>query len=154
MYKRQLLERALNPKERAKLGAHYTPRAYVERLVGPTIMEPLREDWLGARTAAMEAAEACDREKARRLVEAFHGQLAQTKVLDPACGTGNFLYVALARMKELEGEVLELLEELGDERYLAELSGHTITPENFLGIEINPRAAEICLLYTSPSPRD
>jgi hypothetical protein len=141
-----LLERALNPKERAKLGAHYTPRAYVERLVGPTIMEPLREDWLGARTAAMEAAEAGDRETARKLVEAFHTKLAQTKVLDPACGTGNFLYVAMARMKELEGEVLELLEELGDARYLAELSGHTITPENFLGIEINPRAAEIAQL--------
>jgi len=141
-----LLERALNPKERAKLGAHYTPRAYVERLVGPTIMEPLREDWLGARTAAMEAAEAGDREKARKLIEAFHTQLSQTKVLDPACGTGNFLYVAMARMKELEGEVLELLEELGDARYLAELSGHTITPENFLGIEINPRAAEIAQL--------
>ncbi|WP_156681162.1 class I SAM-dependent DNA methyltransferase [Sphingomonas profundi] len=141
-----LLERALNPKERAKLGAHYTPRAYVERLVGPTIMEPLREDWLGARTSAMEAAEAGDREKARLLVEAFHTKLAQTKVLDPACGTGNFLYVAMARMKELEGEVLELLEELGDARYLAELGGHTITPENFLGIEINPRAAAIAQL--------
>jgi hypothetical protein len=141
-----LLERALNPKERAKLGAHYTPRAYVERLVQPTIMEPLREDWLGARTAAMEAAEAGDKEKARRLVEEFHGKLARTKVLDPACGTGNFLYVALARMKELEGEVLELLEELGDRQYLAEISGHTVTPENFLGIELNPRAAEIAQL--------
>lgn len=141
-----LLERALDPKERSKLGAHYTPRAYVERLVGPTIMEPLREDWLGTRTAAMEAAEAGDREKARLLVEAFHTKLAQTRVLDPACGTGNFLYVAMARMKELEGEVLELLEELGDAQYLAELAGHTITPENFLGIEINPRAAEIAQL--------
>jgi hypothetical protein len=141
-----LLERALNPKERAKLGAHYTPRAYVERLVQPTIMEPLREDWLGARTAAMEAAEGGDKEKARQLVETFHGKLAQTKVLDPACGTGNFLYVAMARMKELEGEVLELLEELGDRQYLAEISGHTITPENFLGIEVNPRAAEIAQL--------
>lgn len=141
-----LLERALNPKERAQLGAHYTPRAYVERLVQPTIMEPLREDWLGARTAAMEAAEAGDKEKARRLVEDFHGKLARTKVLDPACGTGNFLYVAMARMKELEGEVLELLEELGDRQYLAEISGHTITPENFLGIEINPRAAAIAQL--------
>ena len=49
----------------------------------------------------------------------------------------------MARMKELEGEVLELLKELGDNQYLAELSGHTITPENFLGIEINPRAAAI-----------
>jgi len=141
-----LLERALNVKERAKLGAHYTPRAYVERLVGPTIVEPLREDWLGARTAAMEAAEAGDREKARLLVEAFHTKLSQTKVLDPACGTGNFLYVAMARMKELEGEVLELLEELGDAQYLAEIAGHTITPENFLGIEINPRAAAIAQL--------
>jgi len=141
-----LLERALNPKERAKLGAHYTPRAYVERLVGPTIMEPLRDDWSGTRTAATQAAEAGDKEGARKLVEAFHGKLAQTRVLDPACGTGNFLYVAMARMKELEGEVLELLQELGDDQYLAEISGHTITPENFLGIEINPRAAAIAQL--------
>lgn len=141
-----LLERALNVKERAKLGAHYTPRAYVERLVGPTIMEPLRDDWLGARTAATEAAEAGDKERARKIVETFHGKLARTKVLDPACGTGNFLYVAMARMKELEGEVLELLQELGDDQYLAEMSGHTITPENFLGIEINPRAAAIAQL--------
>jgi hypothetical protein len=64
-----LLERALNPKERATLGAHYTPRTYVERLVGPTIMEPLRADWEGARTAATLAAEAGDKEKARREVE-------------------------------------------------------------------------------------
>lgn len=141
-----LLERALNPKERAKLGAHYTPRAYVERLVGPTIMEPLRDDWSGARTAATQAAEAGDREAARKIVKAFHRKLAQTKVLDPACGTGNFLYVSMARMKELEGEVLELLEELGDDQYLAEISGHTITAENFLGIEINPRAANIAQL--------
>jgi hypothetical protein len=141
-----LLERALNPKERAKLGAHYTPTAYVERLVEPTIMEPLKEDWLGVRTAAAEMAEAGDKETARKLVEDFHSKLARTKVLDPACGTGNFLYVAMARMKELEGEVLELLEELGDRQYLAEISGHTITPENFLGIEINQRAAAIAQL--------
>jgi hypothetical protein len=141
-----LLERALDVKERAKLGAHYTPRAYVERLVGPTVMEPLRDDWSGARAAATQAAEAGDKEAARKTVETFHGKLARTKVLDPACGTGNFLYVAMARMKELEGEVLELLEELGDDQYLAEISGHTITPENFLGIEINPRAANIAQL--------
>ncbi len=47
------------------------------------------------------------------MIEKFHAQLAQTKVLDPACGTGNFLYVALARMKELEGEVIGRLAELG-----------------------------------------
>lgn len=141
-----LLERALDPKERSKLGAHYTPRAYVERLIGPTIIEPLRADWDGVRASAAKLIDENEPEAARELVEKFHGQLARTRVLDPACGTGNFLYVAMARMKELEGEVLDLLLELGDDQYVAELSGHTITPENFLGIEINPRAAEIAQL--------
>ncbi len=141
-----LLERALNPKERAKLGAHYTPRAYVERLVGPTIIEPLRADWAGVRVAATELIDQGKADEARRTVETFHTRLAQTRVLDPACGTGNFLYVAMARMKELEGEVLDLLVDLGDDQYLAELTGHTITPENFLGIEVNPRAAAIAQL--------
>lgn len=141
-----LLERALNAKERAKLGAHYTPRAYVERLVGPTIIEPLRADWAGVRVAASELIDQGKAVEARRTVETFHTRLAQTRVLDPACGTGNFLYVAMARMKELEGEVLDLLVDLGDDQYLAELTGHTITPENFLGIEINPRAAAIAQL--------
>lgn len=141
-----LLERALNPKERAKLGAHYTPRAYVERLIFPTIMEPLRAEWDGVRGAAATLIDEGKAGEALAHVEAFHARLAQTKVLDPACGTGNFLYVAMARMKELEGEVLDLLVELGDDQYVAEITGHTITPENFLGIEINPRAAAIAQL--------
>ena len=145
-----LLERALNPKERSKLGAHYTPRAYVERLIGPAIMQPLRGDWDAVRTAATALIDADKTAEARDLVQAFHTKLAATRVLDPACGTGNFLYVALARMKELEGEVLELLEDLASEddeyQYTADLTGHTITPENFLGIEVNPRAVEIAQL--------
>ena len=40
-----LLEQALNKDERRKLGAHYTPRAYVERLVIATVIEPLRDEW-------------------------------------------------------------------------------------------------------------
>lgn len=141
-----LLERALDGKERAKLGAHYTPRAYVERLVLPTVIEPLRADWAGVQAAAASLIEAGKDDEAKAVVEKFHGALAQTKVLDPACGTGNFLYVALARMKELEGEVVSFLTELGDVDYVLGLSGHTITPENFLGIEINPRAAAIAQL--------
>ena len=141
-----LLERALDGKERAKLGAHYTPRAYVERLVLPTVIEPLRADWAGVQAAAASLIEADKDDEAKAVVEKFHGALAQTKVLDPACGTGNFLYVALARMKELEGEVVSFLTELGDVDYVLGLSGHTITPENFLGIEINPRAAAIAQL--------
>ncbi len=141
-----LLERALDGKERAKLGAHYTPRAYVERLVLPTVIEPLRADWAGVQAAAASLIEDGKNDEAKAVVEKFHGALAQTKVLDPACGTGNFLYVALARMKELEGEVVSFLTEIGDVDYVLGLSGHTITPENFLGIEINPRAAAIAQL--------
>jgi hypothetical protein len=98
------------------------------------------------RGAAATLIEEGKADEAKAFVEGFHARLAQTKVLDPACGTGNFLYVAMARMKELEGEVLDLLVELGDDQYVAELTGHTITPENFLGIEINPRAAAIAQL--------
>jgi hypothetical protein len=105
-----------------------------------------RADWIGVQGEAADLIEAGKADAARAVVEKFHGQLAQTKVLDPACGTGNFLYVALARMKELEGEVVSLLTELGDRDYVLGLSGHTITPENFLGIEINPRAAAIAQL--------
>jgi hypothetical protein len=141
-----LLERALDPKDRTKLGAHYTPRAYVERLVMPTIIEPLRSDWIGVRAAAAKLLEGGDIAEAKRHIESFHAKLAQMKVLDPACGTGNFLYVAMARMKELESEVLDLLSDLGDHQYVAEISGHTITPENFFGIEVNPRAAAIAQL--------
>ncbi len=141
-----LLERALDAKERAKLGAHYTPRAYVERLIGPTIIEPLRADWDAVRAASGQLIDEERIDEARALVETFHTRLSQTKVLDPACGTGNFLYVAMARMTDLEGEVVERLVALGDNQYVAELTGHTITPENFLGIEINPRAAAIAQL--------
>jgi hypothetical protein len=141
-----LLERALDPKERAKLGAHYTPRAWVERLVMPTIIEPLRAEWLSVQTAAVDLLGQNKRDAALKAVEAFHTKLAQTKVLDPACGTGNFLYVAMARMKELEGEVISLLVELDSQQHVLEITGHTITPENFLGMEVNPRAAAIAQL--------
>jgi len=74
-----LLERALSSKDRAKLGAHYTPRAYVERLIAPTIMEPLRADWNGVRGAAGSLIEEGKPEEALRKVEEFHARLAQTE---------------------------------------------------------------------------
>lgn len=138
-----LLERALDTRERHKLGAHYTPRAYVERLVVPTIIEPLTADWKIAQAEAEQLMREGKPAEARKSVRAFHQQLCQTRVLDPACGTGNFLYVAMELMKRLEGEVLEYLVDLGEKQYLLELSGHTVDPHQFLGLEINPRAVQI-----------
>ncbi len=141
-----LLERALDPQERHKLGAHYTPRAYVERLVMPTVIEPLRADWANVKTAAVTLAVKGETPAAIAEVKTFHQRLCETRVLDPACGSGNFLYVTMEHMKRLEGEVLDLLRELGDTQYLLELDRHTVDPHQFLGIEFNPRAAVIAEL--------
>jgi hypothetical protein len=138
-----LLERALDPKERAKLGAHYTPRAYVERLVIPTIIEPLRDDWLDVQARANELHEAGKDDEAIKVVKTFHHQLCTTRVLDPACGTGNFLYVSLELMKRLEGDVLEALDALGEDAPKFAMEGETVGPRQFYGLEINPRAVPI-----------
>ena len=140
-----LLEQALSVTERKKLGAHYTPRAYVQRLVDVTVMEPLRADWQVALTKAEQAKEDGDEKKAVEIVRAFHHQLCSTRVLDPACGTGNFLYVSLELMKKLEGEVLETLARLGESERLG-LERETVDPHQFLGLELNPRAAAIAEL--------
>lgn len=138
-----LLEHALDPAERRKLGAHYTPRAYVQRLVEVTVMEPLREDWRNVRTKMEAAVEAGEPSQAKAFARDFHKKLCQTRVLDPACGTGNFLYVALELMKALEGDVLEELASLGETETLGL---DTVDPHQFLGLELNPRAAAIAEL--------
>lgn len=151
-----LLERALDPDERHALGAHYTPRAYVERLVLPTVIEPLRADWVNAQAAALllatEASTLEGRKRDEKLAEAraevarFHHQLCTTRVLDPACGSGNFLYVTLEHLKRLEAEVLDQLEALGDTQGKLGLAGETVTPQQLLGIELNDRAAALAEL--------
>ncbi|QZD96214.1 class I SAM-dependent DNA methyltransferase [Qipengyuania gelatinilytica] len=138
-----LLERALASKERGKLGAHFTPRVYVERLVVPTIIEPLREDWDEVQALVADLRRAGKNEAAIEAVRQFHHQLCTTRVLDPACGTGNFLYVSLELMKRLEGEVLDALESLGDDEARLLLDGETVNPRQFYGLEINPRAVPI-----------
>ena len=141
-----LLEQALDAKERRRLGAHYTPRAYVERLVIATVMEPLRNDWNAALSTASRQRAADRPQDAVKTILSFHHQLCGTRILDPACGTGNFLYVSLELLKRLEGEVLEALADLGGQEMLRGLQGHTVDPHQFLGLEINPRAAAIAEL--------
>jgi hypothetical protein len=181
-----LLERALSVTDRHALGAHYTPRAYVERLVLPTVVEPLRADWANAQAAALllareaEALEAnppqrqagtthdtfdraamaadnralAEHERqvrarwrdARQEVQRFHHQLCSVRVLDPACGSGNFLYVTLEHLKRLEGEVLNQLACLGQTARNPSAEGETVTLQQLLGIELNERAAALAEL--------
>ncbi len=169
-----LLERALDTSERHALGAHYTPRAYVERLVLPTVIEPLRAEWANAQAAALllahEAAEleasappvktkkdfvAVDRHnaavrakwgEARQQIKDFLHRLSTLRVLDPACGSGNFLYVTLEHLKRLEGEVLNQLNALGDTQDSLDLGRETVTLQQLRGIELNERAAALAEL--------
>ena len=138
-----LLESALDPAERSQLGAHYTPRPYVERLVIPTIMEPLRADWEEVKAAVEDLRRRNDPAGALQAVRDFHHRLCTLRVLDPACGTGNFLYVSLELMKRLEGEVLDALDALGESESKLLLDGETVSPRQFFGLELNPRAVPI-----------
>ncbi len=153
-----LLENALDPAERSQLGAHYTPRPYVERLVIPTIMEPLRADWEEVKARIEDLRQQGNERAALKAAQAFHRKLCTTRVLDPACGTGNFLYVSLELMKRLEGEVLEAVQALGGEpesikdypeywtkgQQLARSSGRfKVSPAQFHGLELNERAVPI-----------
>ncbi|MBC15032.1 MAG: SAM-dependent methyltransferase [Rhodothermaceae bacterium] len=148
-----LVERALDPKKRRHMGAHFTPRAYVERVIGPAVIEPLREEWEGVRAAARAAEAEAEEEaspkaaqkkraEARDLISGFLGRLARVRVLDPACGSGNFLYVTFAGLKALESEVRAALRRFGQTESL-ELEGVAVTPHQMLGIELGARAAAV-----------
>ena len=141
-----LFERTLNPDTRAALGAHYTARADIETLVEPVLMAPLRREWEAVREEAEAAREqarlrgATEETQHARIAETvapFLDRLAGVTVLDPACGSGNFLYVSLALLKGLEKESTTW----------AGLQGapfeSRVHPRQLLGIEIDPYAHEL-----------
>lgn len=141
-----LLTRALDPDERHRLGAEYTPRAYVERIVRPTVEEPIRERWTLVEAEVLQLKESGrpkDRKEALRRLEHFHRWLRSLRFLDPACGSGNFLYVTLATVKRIEAEVLRAIEDLTGQH---DLVVEEVGPWQFHGIEIKPWAREIAEL--------
>lgn len=100
-----LLVRALDPVERHRLGAEYTPREYIERLVEPTVVEPILERWTATQAAVVQLEESGkkkDRDSAIGQLRDFHAWLRGLQFLDPACGSGNFLYVTMAAVKRVE----------------------------------------------------
>lgn len=152
-----LFERGLDPAKRSQLGAHYTDRDKIMMIVRPVIIEPLEAEWaeaLARMTAIVESAPKrtaerlltpAEKRKAERLKDeaaaihsAFIERLAGFRVLDPACGSGNFLYVALRSLKDIEHRANLDAEALGLPRGFPRVG-----PESVLGIELNPYAAEL-----------
>jgi type II restriction/modification system DNA methylase subunit YeeA len=106
----------------------------------------LRQNWAYVQGAAVLLANEGKQKEAIGEVRAFHHKLCSLRVLDPACGSGNFLYVALEHLKRLEGEVLNQLHDLGESQAQIETEGFAVDPHQFLGLELNPRAAAIAEL--------
>ena len=140
-----LFERGLDPAKRSQLGAHYTDPATIERLIDPVIRRPLLAEWAGAKAqiaARLQKSKKRD-DKAWRdalaLQVGYLQRLAAYRVLDPACGSGNFLYLALKCLKDVEHLVNTEAEALGLDRQVELATG----PANVLGIELNEYAAEL-----------
>lgn len=151
-----LFERVIDPDKRSQLGAHYTPLADILDVVEPVMLEPLKAEWealraeLGPLMALAEAADAGsssnlweaieNKERAAVVakLQAFQDRLASVKVLDPACGSGNFLYTALRLLLDLEAEVRATLRTLTGQAQPVKVS-----PRQMLGLERSEYAHEI-----------
>jgi hypothetical protein len=140
-----LFERGLDPAKRSQLGAHYTDPATIERLIDPVIRRPLLQKWeLVAQQIKALAAKIT--KKGDRNYRAAHAlfitwldELKNYRALDPACGSGNFLYLALKCLKDVEHHSHLQAAELGLDREADLVTG----PHNVLGIELNEYAAEL-----------
>jgi len=109
-----LFERGLDPNQRAQIGAHYTSEEDILTIVEPVLMAPLRRDWSTLKASLASAyAKAKGSSADRAKLTAFHNKLAAITVLDPACGSGNFLYVSLKLLLDLEKEVIAFATQLG-----------------------------------------
>lgn len=141
-----LFERGLDPAKRGQLGAHYTDRESILRVILPVVLRPLRREFeaMKSKVIGIVAGAATPTPKkvhqtAHRVFMQFLDRLRAVKVLDPACGSGNFLYLALKLLKDLEKEVI---------LWGAETLGTTqetpgVGPQVVHGIELNPYAAEL-----------
>ncbi|MGB3327306.1 MAG: DNA methyltransferase [Thermomicrobiales bacterium] len=145
-----LFERSLDPAKRSQLGAHYTGRTDIERVIDPVIMVPLRRRWDAVRAeldtskAAWDAAKTAQTRTNRRndylkVYRAFREELATVSVLDPACGSGNFLYVALERLLTLEKEVLTY----GANQGIVAFGFPQVRPTQVMGLEVNEYAQQL-----------
>lgn len=136
-----LFERGLDPSKRSQLGAHYTDRNSIMRIVGPVVIEPLEREWnalkIELQTLLTKGAVA-SKKKAGELYNSFMARLRKTRVLDPACGSGNFLYLSLIELKNLEHRIMLEAEVLGLQRDFPQVG-----PQNVMGIELNDYAAEL-----------
>ena len=133
-----LFEGVMDATKRSRLGAHYTGADDILLVIEPVVMKPLRREWDATRQKIDNLVGSGNTDEARAALDAFRERLAGVTVLDPACGSGNFLYIALRSLLDLEKQVID---------YAAELGWHgltpTVSPSQMSGIELDHYAAEL-----------
>ena len=148
-----LFTRSLDPSQRAKLGAQYTSKDDIVLIVEPVLMAPLRKEWARIQEEARALAQKRDASRDRqsknavqadleKLIFDFVRKLATIRILDPACGSGNFLYVALRLLLDLWKAVAIFATEM-KMTMLSPITGQFPSPEQLYGIEINEYAHEL-----------
>jgi len=142
-----LFERSLDLSKRSQLGAHYTSREDIQLIVEPVLMSPLRARWVEVRTKAEKLLEEGKSRKTtpkkvqsslRKLLLVFVDELSHVRVLDPACGSGNFLYVSLKLLLDLWKEASVYAATRG-----LPLLPYQVNPAQLYGIETNVYAHEL-----------
>lgn len=134
-----LFERVIDEDKRAQLGAHYTSKDDILLIVEPVLMKPLRDEWRELRSWANQQLKQPDNHQAvSERLAAFAHRLAAVRVLDPACGSANFLYVSLRLLLDLQKEVITFAAAHGLNPIPL-----TVSPAQLYGIEINPYAHEL-----------
>lgn len=144
-----LFERSLDPGKRTQLGAHYTSREDILLIVEPVVMAPLRRRWSEVQSEVAELVEKREETGSKAWVTQYTNmiqetimdflkELSEVEVLDPACGSGNFLYVALRELLDLEKEVVTVAAQMGLTRPYPQVS-----PAQMHGIEIDDYAHQL-----------
>jgi type II restriction/modification system DNA methylase subunit YeeA len=134
------------------VGIHYTDEATIMKIIEPVVVAPLRREWERIKAEIREADERrawahapAEKEKllakARALYADFRTNLGRYRVLDPACGSGNFLALSLRALKDFDLAVTEDAAAMG-----LPLDDYRVGPEAVMGIEINAYAAELARL--------
>ena len=133
-----LFEGALDATKRSQLGAHYTSAADIMLVVEPVVMKPLRREWDEAKRQADDLSATGQNDQALAQIESFRDRLSKVTVLDPACGSGNFLYIALRSLLDLEKQVIDYAESHGWHGLRP-----SVNPGQMSGLEIDPYAAQL-----------
>ena len=136
-----ILEQGMEKDERHVLGAHYTHEIDIKKIVDPVIVQP----WKKKIDEVMDAFTVKVKEKTIENLKALHKELTEYKVLDPACGSGNFLFIAYKEIKLLEREILKHLKKIypNKDYWYYSINCAYVSTKQFYGIDLNPFAVEL-----------